>query len=118
MDTNKAEQLAEWIRTELGATVIDRGQGNKFQAMDYQRFMEALRQGWLRHSGDRELTRHALNAVARMLPLGDARFDRPSQTREGGDQETRVIDALTAAAMVHCVASAVEPNTEPLMAWA
>jgi hypothetical protein len=54
----------------------------------------------LKHTGLPEAARHALNAVARVLPLGDARFDRPSQTRQGGDQDRRVIDALSAAAMV------------------
>jgi len=101
MDTSKAEQLAEWISTELGARVVERGQSNKFAASDYEKFMEALRSGWLRHAGDPELTRHALNAVARILPYGDARFDRPSSSRQGGDQDLRVIDALTAAAMVN-----------------
>lgn len=66
--------------------------------------MEAIRLGWLKHSGDQAMTRHALNAVARVLPYGDARFDRPSQTRQGGAQDLRVIDALTAAAMVNSVA--------------
>lgn len=117
MDMSKAEQLAEWISSELGATVIDHvAQSNKLAALDYERFMEALRNGWLKHSGDRELTRHALNAVARLLPLGGARFERPSQTREGGDQDARVIDALTAAAMVHCVAATQETPPEILLA--
>jgi phage terminase large subunit-like protein len=100
MDPSKAEQLATWISDEFGATVIERGQSNAFAVEDYERFMEALREGWLWHGGDLMLTRHALNAVARLLPHGDARFDRSLQTRHG-DQEVRVIDALTAAAMVH-----------------
>ncbi len=84
---------------------------NKWAAEDYDKFTEALREGWLKHSGDRALTRHVLNAVARVLPFGDARFDRPSQTRQGGEQERRVIDALTAAAMVHAVAAVGQPTS-------
>ena len=53
---------------------------------------------------------HVLNAVARVLPRGDARFDRPSQTRISADQDRRVIDALSAASMVH--AQAAEPAPE------
>ena len=106
MDTSRAEQLASWVEAEFGCTVIDRQQTNAFAVDDFDKFMEALRQGWLKHSGDPELRRHALNAVARVLPYGDARFDRPSRTRQGGDQDRRVIDALTAAAMVHSAAAA------------
>lgn len=101
MDTSKAEQLAEWISQEFGARVIDRAQTNQFACQDYDRFMEALREGWLFHAGDKGLTQHALNAVARLLPGGDARFDRPVKSRMASAQDTRVIDALTAAAMVH-----------------
>ncbi|HLF06398.1 MAG TPA: hypothetical protein VI893_04390, partial [Thermoplasmata archaeon] len=51
----------------------------------------------------REFRRHVLNAIARRLPGEEMRFDRPSQSRNvrSGRQERRVIDALTAAAMVH-----------------
>ena len=111
MDTSRAEQLGSWIEAELGATVIDRPQSNLYAAQDYSRFMEALRNGWLKHSGDAGLTSHALNAVARILPRGDARFDRPSQTRISAEQERRVIDALSAASMVH--AQAAEPAPAP-----
>lgn len=104
MDTSRAEQLAEWISTEFGVAVIDRQQTNSLAVQDYERFMEALRKGWLRHTGDPMLTRHVLNAIARVLPHGDARFDRPSQSRKGAEQDLRVIDALTAASMTHSVA--------------
>jgi hypothetical protein len=85
--------------------VIDRTQSNKFAAQDYERFTEALREGWIKHNGQREFTRHVLNAIARVLPMGDARFERPVQSRVGGEQDRRVIDALSAAAMVHSVAA-------------
>jgi phage terminase large subunit-like protein len=103
MDTNRAEDLTAWFSDDLGLTVIDRAQTNKPQAEDFERFMEALRQGWLFHAGDAGFRRHALNAVAKLLPDGGAKFARPSETRQGGNQNVRVIDALVAAAMVHSV---------------
>lgn len=109
MDPSKGEQLAEWIRENLGAEVVERTQTNAFAAIDYEKFMEALRLGWLKHSGDQGLTRHVLNAIARMLPGGTIRFDRPTPSRNRSTQDRRVIDALTALAMVHATAS-VEPE--------
>lgn len=116
MDTTSGEQLAEWIAAELGARVVDRSQGNALAALDYARFMEALRSGWLRHTGDPGLRRHALNAVARLLPMGDARFDRPRSTRAAAGQDSRVIDALVAAAMVHSTVVA-ELGVQPAEPW-
>ena len=121
MDTNRAEQLAAWIESEIGAVVIDRPQSNVFAVQDYERFVEGLRQGQLKHSGDAGLTSHVLNAVARILPRGDARFDRPAQTRVSSEQDRRVIDALTAAAMVNSFASPREPKAfvdPPMAVWA
>ncbi|HEX4521654.1 MAG TPA: terminase large subunit [Gaiellaceae bacterium] len=119
MDMTRAEQLARWAEDELGCRVVDRSQGNAMAALDYERFMEALREGWLRHSGDLGLTRHVLNAIARGLSGGGARFDRPSSTRQGGDQEARVIDALVAGAMVNSVASEEfgKDESSMLAAW-
>jgi len=113
MDTSRAEQLGAWIESELGAVVVDRSQTNNFAAQDFERFMDALRNGWLKHSGDPGLTRHALNAIARVLPYGDARFDRPSQTRQSNEQDRRVIDALTAASMVHALATGERKRRRP-----
>lgn len=63
--------------------------------------MKGLRNGTLKHTGDPDLRRHALNAIARRLPGGDHRFDRPSSVRQNAKaQDRRVIDALTAAGMV------------------
>jgi phage terminase large subunit-like protein len=118
MDTSRAEEMGLWLEQDIGATVIDRSQTNQFAVEDFDRFMEALRNGWLKHPDDPDFTRHVLNAIARVLPHGDARFDRPSTTRQGGDQDRRVIDALTAAAMVHSVASTQPAEKEPLVAWA
>ncbi len=105
MDMSDARDIASWIEQELGATVLDRGTSNKAAVEDYDRFMEALRNGWLRHTGDRGLSRHVLNALGRMLPQGDTRFERPVQSRNAAEQDRRVIDALVAAAMVHSVAT-------------
>jgi phage terminase large subunit-like protein len=106
MDTSRAEQLAVWITRELGANVVDRAQTNQWAVQDYDYFMEALRSGWLHHSGDEALTAHVMNAVAKLLPYGDTRFDRPTPSRTDVEaQERRVIDALTAASMVLSVAA-------------
>jgi len=122
MDMTKGEQLAAWIEAELGAEVVDRGTKNADAVMDYDKFMEALRNGWLRHTGDAALKRHVLNAVARMLPGGDTRFDRPSSSRGGRTgsdlQEVRVIDALVAAAMVNAIAASQPVRADPwVAAW-
>jgi hypothetical protein len=82
--------------------------------------MAGLRTEVLFHSGDQGLTRHALNATARLMPRGDSVFARPKESRTSQFQSHRVIDALVAAAMVH--GTAVEVNGEepltPLMAFA
>ncbi len=117
MDMRAAEDLAAWIEDELGAQVVDRGQGNAMQVEDYRRFMEGLRHSWIWHAGDEGLTQHALNATARLLPQGDTRFDRPSTSRHGR-QKTRSIDALVAAAMVHSVAVADLAADEVMVAYA
>jgi hypothetical protein len=54
-----------------------------------------------------------------MLPDGGCRFKRPSETRQGGKQEARVIDALVAAAMVHSYAVEMMgvPDLEPMVAF-
>jgi hypothetical protein len=89
-------------------TVIDRGQGNKDAVADYDAFMEGPRNGTLKHTGCPDLRSHVLHAIARRLPGGDHRFDRPSTVRQNARaQDRRVIDALTAAAMV------VEHSTAP-----
>jgi len=119
MDMTKGEQLSQWIEDELGAEVVNRTQSNTMAAMDYERFMEGLRSGWLFHSGDEGLRRHALNAVARLLPGGDTRFDRPrvSRTVAPEMQRRRVIDALQAAAMVNTTAAGALVPAEPAVGW-
>jgi hypothetical protein len=111
MDITRAEEIATWLAEELGCEVVEYGQGNVAQALAYERWMEALREGWLKHPRDPDFTRHVLNATERILPDGRSRFDRPSTSRNAQLQERRVWDALTAASMVH--ASAVAPQDEP-----
>jgi phage terminase large subunit-like protein len=112
MDMSHAAQLAQWIAATIGALVIDRQQTNPLLVNDYDQFMEALRLGWLHHSGDADFTQHALNAIAYVLPLGDTKFERPVQSRRA-EQERRVIDALTAAAMVHSTATTLAQPVKP-----
>ena len=120
MDMTDGADIAAWLSDEHDLLVIDRAQTTKPQSEDYDRFTEALRNGFLRHTGDATLRRHVLNAVAYMLPDGGAKFRRPSETRQGGNQEVRVIDALVAAAMAHsyAVEMAATPEQEILVAWA
>ncbi|MGI8423041.1 MAG: terminase large subunit domain-containing protein [Chloroflexota bacterium] len=108
MDTSHAKDIASWAGQDLGCEVVERAQTNSFAVMDYQQFMQALRSGWLRQPNDPEFTRHVMNAIARLLPGGDTRFDRPHATRARTSalQDRRVIDALTAAAMVHSLYAA------------
>jgi phage terminase large subunit-like protein len=124
MDMTKGEQLAAWIEETLGARVVDRGTKNSDAVLDYEKFTEGLRQQELRHTGDPGLKRHVLNAVARQLPGGDTRFDRSSSSRGGfgrlgdGLQEVRVIDGLTAAAMVNAIAVTQPVAAEPwVVGW-
>jgi phage terminase large subunit-like protein len=106
MDPSKGEEMAAWIETELGARVIEHTQTNVVQVDDYERFMEGLRTGVLKHSGDQALTSHAMNAVVRLLPAAGAKFERSADQRMSEGQNQRVIDALIAAAMVHSTAVA------------
>jgi len=111
MDITRAEDLAAWATDELGCEVLEHSQSNAQAALDYERFMKALRTGGLEHAGDGGLTSHAMNAVARMLPDGKTRFERPASMRQAEGQERRVIDALTAAAMVNSEVAA--PTKKP-----
>lgn len=106
-DRAKAEQLCSWLEEEMDVMVVERGTGNADAAADYEAFMEGLRQGWIKHTGHKGFRRHAMNAVARALPADKKRFDRPVQSRRNPrEQDRRVIDALTAAGMVHFVVTA------------
>lgn len=116
-DTTKAQDTLLWAAEEFNCIMVDRAQTNNLACEDYEAFMEALRGGkpadeygpprepWLRHNGDPKLREHALNAIAAKRPGDKYRFDRANPSRAASAQDSRVIDALTAAAMVNLVAS-------------
>jgi phage terminase large subunit-like protein len=100
MDPDRGAEIAAWIRDELGVEPTEHGQGvEMFDA--YERFMEAIRNGWIRHPRDPVFSEHVLNAIAKTQSDGRARFDRPATSRAAVGQRRRVIDALVAAAMVN-----------------
>jgi hypothetical protein len=128
MDMTDGEDVAAWAADELGIDVVDRPKGNDLAVVDYKHFMRDLRAHepqWkiveVKVPGAKYprkvrqrllplrivrscplLTRHSMNAVARRLPRGDIRFDRPTSSRGSvRKQDTRVIDALDAAGMVN-----------------
>lgn len=103
MDPDRGPEIAEWLENELGVEVIEYSQTTQPMTLAYERFMEALRYGWLHHPMHSTLTEHVLNAVATILPDGKAKFDRPSSSRAQAGQRRRVIDGLIAAAIVHSV---------------
>jgi phage terminase large subunit-like protein len=119
MDMTGGEQLASWIEEELGATVVDRDQRLPSQVLDHAYFTEALREGWLKHTGDPALTRHVLNAIGRVLPGGDIVFARPKESRTTSNavQAQREIDALVAAAMVHMTKAMLDEPAEPMFSF-
>jgi hypothetical protein len=123
-DKTKAQDTLLWMEQERGVQVVDWPQGPSMEAMEYERFMEALRGGgtsddrsrrdsWLKHTGDAGMRRHVMNAIARKLPGDRHAFDRPMASRNSMKQDLRVIDALKAAAMVNAHAAA-ELNAPPV----
>lgn len=110
--------LPPLAETNVGALeFIAHSQDNAPMAQAAQRLDEAMRNGWLRHDGDRHLRAHVLNAVARSL--GDARwkFDRPAEAK-GERRKDYPIDALTGVLMGHNVAvDEADVESEPLIAF-
>lgn len=107
MDPSKAQDLAQWLSEELGATVVPRQQTNAFATEDYDAWMEAVGKRWIRHTGDPVFRKHVLSAIRARLPGDRYRFDRPRTLRKAGKQNRRiVIDALTAGSMVHSYVTA------------
>jgi phage terminase large subunit-like protein len=100
MDMFRAADIAAWIPGATGASVVARSQLDATAAIDYEKFMEALRNRWLLHAGDAGLTEHAMNAIAHMMPSGKHRFERPNRTQVRG-RRIQPVDALIAAAMVN-----------------
>lgn len=123
MDLAAARDVAARIERELKIEIVDRQQTNPRAVEDYQRFMAGVRNEWIGVADDEEgsFARHASNAVGRLLPGGDTRFDRPKEGRLSRDQGRRVIDVLTAAGMVNSVYAAeleeeVESDPLPMVA--
>jgi phage terminase large subunit-like protein len=109
IDPDRASEIAVWLEDDLGVEVVEHLQSTAPMVLAFDRFMEAIRNDRLSHPRDPVFTEHVLNAVARVLPDGRARFDRPSASRAQDGQRRRVIDALIAAAMVLSVAIAEQP---------
>jgi phage terminase large subunit-like protein len=106
MDESRAEEIAAWLKDEFPEMrVVPYGQGDSMKALAAERFLEALREGWLRQPRDPEFTRHVMNAIARLLRDGRTRFDRKSSSRNKSQQDERVWDALDAATMVNASAA-------------
>jgi hypothetical protein len=59
------------------------------------------------------LREHIMNAIARKLPGDNYRFDRQTPSRAEAEQDHRVIDGLTAAAMVNRTAAASAEGGTP-----
>jgi len=113
MDPTDGEHHAAWCKRELGARVLERKRTPANAEVEYARFMESLREGWLKHPGDSVFTQQVMNAIAKMTPFGASRFDESHAARrqDAPAQETRVIDALSAASMVLAAAND-EPEPE------
>jgi hypothetical protein len=93
-DAAGAEQFVEWLQQEFpDARVVLWGTGNQPQSLAFDRWMEAVREGWLEHPHDELLTQHVLNAVAKPAGPDRYRFDRPRTTRQARGQDQRVIDS-------------------------
>jgi len=106
MDESRAEDMAAWLKDEFPEMrVVPYGQGDSMKALAAERFLEALRENWLRQPRDAEFTRHVMNAIARLLRDGRTRFDRKSSSRNKSQQDERVWDALDAATMVNASAA-------------
>lgn len=100
MDISRCTDLIPWLEDDLGLQIVEWGTSNKFAVEDFNAVTEGLRNGTLKHTGDPGLRHHAMNAIARRLPGGDYRFDRPTPSRGSVlGQDQRVVDALTAMGM-------------------
>jgi len=108
--------IAAWLEDTLGVPVVEHSQKPETMGLAAERFLEGLRGGTLKHTGDPDLTRHVLNGVAKELPGGKVRFIRPHESRSSNvANPRREIDALIAAAMVFSVASTEVGYDGPLL---
>jgi hypothetical protein len=106
---------AAWCKRELAARVLERKRTPANAEVEYARFMESLREGWLKHPGDPVFTRQVMNAITKMSPFGASRFDESHAARrqDAPAQETRVIDALSAASMALAAANDTPEAEKP-----
>lgn len=122
-------QTDDVLRFEYGLPSLDavavgvlefvaHSQDNAPMSQAAQRLDEAMRNGWLRHDGDRQLRSHVLNAVARSIGEQKWKFDRPSEAK-GERRKEYPIDALTGVLIGHNIAVEEAPNqnAQPLVAF-
>jgi phage terminase large subunit-like protein len=125
MDPNAgAKQMAQMLEDgshplqaerDLGPIeFVEHSQKNATMAEAARRLDEAIRNGWLVHTGDRRLRQHVLNAVRKTTGVEEYRFDRPRDARTS----KYPIDLLTGLLMGHNVAvdEVLQPK-EPMAAW-
>jgi phage terminase large subunit-like protein len=109
-----SSDLEAWIDSNVSpVTVYGMTQA---EALDLtETFVSALHGGRLRHTGDKTLTGHVLNAVARWNWDRDRfAFTRPKESRRAKVQTTRRIDALSAATLaVKAAMVATRPFIKP-----
>ena len=102
MDVSNAEDIGAWIEDELNCEPRRPRPVEQVCLRGLREVHGGAEDRAGSAHGDRDLTRHVLNAISRPATYGDLRFDRPSQQRGSAKlQDVRVIDRLTAAAMVH-----------------
>jgi len=128
MDPNAgAQQMAQMLEKGEHPMQVERGigpiefiahsQDNAPMSEAAWRLDEAIRNGWLRHDGDRVLRGHVLNAVRKTTGAGEKyRFDRP-QNAQGRMRARYPIDLLTGVLMGHNVAVDGSHPKEPMVAW-
>jgi phage terminase large subunit-like protein len=125
MDPNAgAKQMAQMLEDgthplqaerDLGPIeFVEHSQKNTTMAEAARRLDEAIRNGWLVHTGDRRLRQHVLNAIRKTTGVEEYRFDRPRDARTS----KYPIDLLTGLLMGHNVAvdEVLQPK-EPMAAW-
>jgi phage terminase large subunit-like protein len=97
---------------------IAHSQDNAPMSQAAARLDEAIRNGWLRHDGDRDLRAHVLNAVTKSLGDAKWRFDRPANAK-GDKRKNYPIDALTGVLMANNIAvDEAGSVAAPMAAWA
>lgn len=84
---------------------FEHSQDNAPMSLAASRLDEAIRNGWLVHTGDRKFRTHVLNAVRRSTGGEKHRYDRPADA-QGAKRARYPIDALTGLLIGNSVAVA------------